>query len=267
MNKEIKSRQAAGALKPNTGDWLKKMKTLQKENPVRIITYDTENIDGKNMTPLSTQRVIKEMNDQILKAGVMDDCLFTTGVGIHQMVACQLLTWTQPNQMISSGSLGTMGVALGFVIGCMLAHGHKMCIAVDGDGSFNMTFTELKTVAQEKLPVKLLVLDNDAQMMVQYWQRLFHDERFLAVRNTRNPDYVQLAQSFGIKSLYCDREEDLVERMDQFLFEDPEEPVLMHVRVERTPCLPLVAPGQPLQDMILRDDVPFLHIDKNNAPS
>ena len=124
---------------------------------------------------------------------------------------------------------------------------------------------ELKTVAEEKIPVKILILDNDGQMMVEYWQRLFHDNRLLAVRNSANPDYAKLAGAFGIKSLYCDAQEDLEEVMRQFLEDDSEEPVVFHARIERTPCLPLVAPGQPLQDMILEDV--DIDVDGAAAPS
>merc|ERR1711976_209004 len=145
----------------------------------------------------------------------------------------------------------------GFVIGCKLANGHKICIAVDGDGSFNMTFTELKTVAEQKIPVKIMILDNESQMMLEYWQRLFHDERYLAVTNTVNPDYGKLADSFGIKNLYVDCEENLEEVMRQFLFEDPEEPVLLHARIE----------GAPLQDMILEDKETEGGFDASAAPS
>lgn len=251
-------------------------KSLETEFPVKIPFFPTEKIANSNdggattevdRTRMSAQSVVSEMNRQLLQAGVMDDCVFSTGVGIHQMVAAQLITWTQPKQMVSSGSLGTMGVALGFVIGCKLANGHKICIAVDGDGSFNMTFTELKTVAEQKIPVKIMILDNESQMMVEYWQRLFHDERYLAVTNTVNPDYGKLADSFGIKNLYVDCEENLEEVMRQFLFEDPEEPVLLHARIERTPCLPLVAPGAPLQDMILEDKETEGGFDASAAPS
>ena len=87
----------------------------------------------------------------------------------------------------------------------------------------------------------------------------------MAVRNSANPDYSTLASAFGIKSVYCDAEEDLEDAMKDFLFGDPGEPVLFHVRVERTPCLPLVAPGQPLDDMILEDVE--VEVDGSAAPS
>eukprot|EP00934_Nitzschia_sp_Nitz4_P007673 Nitzschia sp. Nitz4//scaffold3_size479765//62935//65268//NITZ4_000023-RA/size479765-processed-gene-0.50-mRNA-1//1//CDS//3329550527//7663//frame0 len=247
-------------IKPQTSKWISHMKELQKEYPITIPTYET--IDGS--TAMSAQRVIQEMNNQILAADKMDDAIFTTGVGIHQMVAAQLITWTKPRQMLSSGSLGTMGVALGYCIGAKLANPDKLVVAVDGDGSFNMTFTELKTLVEQGIPIKIMILDNESQMMVEYWQKLFHDERLLAVRNI-NPDYTTLAKAFGIKSVYCDREEDLHGKMKEFLFDYDNEPVLFHVRVNRTPCLPLVAPGQPLDDMILEDI--NVEVDPGAAPS
>jgi len=278
INAEIRSQRAKDPFQAglNTGAWLQRKRELQDEFPVKVPFFPTETVtpdgsDGSNLaftrTRMSAQSVVSEMDRQILAAGKMDDCVFSTGVGIHQMVTAQLITWTQPKQMVSSGSLGTMGVALGFVIGCKLANGKKMCIAVDGDGSFNMTFTELKTVAEQNIPVKILILDNESQMMVEYWQRLFHDERYLAVTNTVNPNYGKLAESFGIKNLYADSQEDLPEVMRQFLFEDPDKPVIMHARIERTPCLPLVAPGAPLQDMILEDLETDYGFDPSAAPS
>ena len=247
-------------LVPETDNWIAKMKQLQADYPIKIPKFPT--VNGK--TRMSAQSVIQEMNRQILAAGKMDDAIFSTGVGIHQMVAAQLITWTQPRQMLSSGSLGTMGVALGYCIGAKLANCGKLVIAVDGDGSFNMTFTELKTVAEQGIPIKIMILDNESQMMVEYWQRLFHNERLLAVRNI-NPDYQTLANAFRIKNVHCDCEEEIEEKMREFLFDYDDEPVLFHVRINRTPCLPLVAPGQPLDDMILEDIE--VEVDPGAAPS
>jgi len=157
-----------------------------------------------------------------------------------------------------------MGVSLGYCIGAKLANDKKICISIDGDGSFNMTFTELKTVAEQGIPIKILLLDNESQMMVEYWQRLFHDDRKLAVRN-ENPDYQILAKAFGIRSFYANSEDGLKEKMREFLFNYPDEPVLFHIRIRRTPCLPLVAPGQPLDDMILQDIE--VDVDQSAAPS
>mmetsp|Transcript_34654 Transcript_34654/g.81718 ORF Transcript_34654/g.81718 Transcript_34654/m.81718 type:complete len:801 (-) Transcript_34654:2076-4478(-) len=260
-------------LVPNTSEWLERKSDLQAKFPITIPKFAQESFtmvddDGTEKTatrkPLSAQSVIRAMDKELLKAGRIDDAIFTTGVGIHQMVAAQLITWTQPRQMLSSGSLGTMGVSLGYCIGAKLANDKKLCISVDGDGSFNMTFTELKTVAEQGIPIKILLLDNESQMMVEYWQRLFHNDRKLAVRN-QNPDYSTLASAFGIRSMTVDCESELEDKMREFLFDYPDEPVLFHVRIRRTPCLPLVAPGQPLDDMIMEDiDV---EVDQSAAPS
>jgi acetolactate synthase-1/2/3 large subunit len=260
-------------LVPKTSEWLQKMAELQKEYPITIPKFNPETItmadeNGVEKTatrkPLSAQSAIRAMDQAFLKADRIDDAIFTTGVGIHQMVAAQLITWTQPRQMLSSGSLGTMGVSLGYCIGAKLANDKKICVSVDGDGSFNMTFTELKTVAEQGIPIKILLLDNESQMMVEYWQRLFHADRKLAVRN-QNPDYSTLASAFGIRSITADSEDGLEEKMNAFLFDYPDEPVLFHVRIKRTPCLPLVAPGQPLDDMILEDI--NVEVDQSAAPS
>jgi acetolactate synthase-1/2/3 large subunit len=260
-------------LEVQTADWVAKKKALEAEYPITIPTFkrETYSKEGDNgvmetatRQKMSGQRVVQELDRQLLAANKMDDAIFTTGVGVHQMIAAQLITWTQPRQMLSSGSLGTMGVSLGYCIGAKLANCDKIVISVDGDGSFNMTFTELKTVAEQGIPIKIMILDNEGQMMVEYWQRLFHDARYLAVRN-ENPDYVTLAKAFGIKAIYCDSEDDIQEKMREFLFDDPEEPVLFHVRINRTPCLPLVAPGQPLDDMILEDI--DIEVDQSAAPS
>ena len=275
VNAELGLGGAAEAKKPvtTTRSWLKYKAELEKEYPVPVPQYLPETVqvrgaDGseheETRTKMSSQYVIKKMNEVILAADRMDDCFFSTGVGIHQMVAAQHITWTKPRQMLSSGSLGTMGVCLGYTIGSKLANPQAICIGIDGDGSFNMTFTELKTVAEQGIPIKMLILDNESQMMVEYWQRLFHGERYLAVRNT-NPDYVQLAESFRIKSVYCDHAEDLEAKLREFLFEDPDEPVLFHCRVERTPCMPMVAPGKALDDMIHRDEA--FEVDPTAAPS
>ena len=258
----------------NTEEWLQRMRSLKKDFPIGIPKFPTQQVtivneDGEEetvpRTPMSAQTVVQELNMQLIDAGKIDDAIFTTGVGIHQMVTAQLITWTQPRQMLSSGSLGTMGVSTGYAIGAKLAQWGKIVISIDGDGSFNMTFTELKTIAEQKIPVRILILDNESQMMVEYWQRLFHEKRYLAVRNSQNPDYSKLAGAFGIKAIHCDCVEDLPSKMAEFVNADPNEPILFHVRVERTPCLPLVAPGQRLENMILEDE--DFEVDPAAAPS
>jgi len=250
-------------LTPTTKPWLSKKALLEKEYPVTIPKFDPIEVEGVTKTPMSAQHVIATLNQILLNKKLIDKCLFSTGVGIHQMVAAQLITWTKTRQMLSSGSLGTMGVSLGYCIGAQLANPTKICISIDGDGSFNMTFTELKTIAEQNIPIKIIILDNEGQMMVEYWQKLFCGDRLIAVRN-QNPDYCRLADSFGIQNLYCDHEEDLQDKLEEFLHTT--KPVLFHVKIQRTPCLPLVAPGQAIDNMILVDEQ-TQDVDQTATPS
>jgi acetolactate synthase-1/2/3 large subunit len=238
--------------KPRT-EWLDSMNNYKKNNQILIPTY----ADGS----LSVQRVIEEMNSQI--EPYREKCIFSTGVGVHQMVAAQLITWVNPRSMISSGSLGTMGVSLGYAIGAKLADKNKIVISIDGDGSFNMTNTELKTIMDLQIPVKILLVNNNSEMMVEYWQKLFFEGRYISTDNN-NCDYNKLAEAYGIKNLYCDNEKDLKEKMDEFL--DYKGPILFHVKINKTPCLPLVSPGKSIDNMIL-NDTGYDDIDRSEVPS
>jgi len=238
--------------KPRT-EWLDSMNNYKKNNQILIPTY----ADGS----LSVQRVIEEMNSQI--EPYREKCIFSTGVGVHQMVAAQLITWVNPRSMISSGSLGTMGVSLGYAIGAKLADKNKMVISIDGDGSFNMTNTELKTIMDLQIPVKILLVNNNSEMMVEYWQKLFFEGRYISTDNN-NCDYNKLAEAYGIKNLYCDNEKDLKEKMNEFL--DYKGPILFHVKINKTPCLPLVSPGKSIDNMIL-NDTGYDDIDRSEVPS
>jgi acetolactate synthase-1/2/3 large subunit len=165
--------------------------------------------------------------------------------------------------MLSSGSLGTMGVSLGYAIGAKLADDTKTVISIDGDGSFNMTNTELKTIMDLQIPVKILLLNNNSEMMVEYWQKLFFDGRYVSTNN-ENCDYNKLAEAYNIHNLYCDNEKDLDKKMSEFL--DYKGPILFHVKIQKTPCLPLVSPGKSIDNMILVDDM-YTEIDKSEVPS
>lgn len=234
-------------------EWLDKMNNYKKNNQILIPTF----ADGS----LSVQRVIEEMNTQI--KSYREKCIFSTGVGVHQMVAAQLITWVKPRSMVSSGSLGTMGVSLGYAIGAKLADKDKVVISIDGDGSFNMTNTELKTIMDLQIPVKILLLNNNSEMMVEYWQKLFFDGRYISTDNN-NCDYNKLADAYDIKNLYCNNEKNLKEKMDEFL--EYEGPILFHVEIKKTPCLPLVSPGKSIDNMIL-NDTGYDDIDRSEVPS
>jgi len=202
---------------------------------------------------IKTQQVIEATNDFLQKSGWMDskDVFFCTGVGNHQMMSCQFIRWNRPRQMITSGSLGVMGAGLPFSVGVQVANPKALTILIDGDGSFGMTNMDLQTVVRYNLPVKIAIMNDARQQMVWIWQRLFFDGRHISVDNV-NPDFVKLAQAWGMEAAMCDNEADLPAAVEKWLNFDG--PMLMDFRVVPDICLPMVAPGKALDEMILLED-------------
>jgi acetolactate synthase-1/2/3 large subunit len=202
---------------------------------------------------IKTQQVIEATNDYIQKSGLLDEkeVYFCTGVGNHQMMTAQFIRWSQPRTMITSGSLGVMGAGLPFAIGTQVANPKAMTILIDGDGSFGMTHMDLQTIVRYRLPVKIAVMNDARQQMVWIWQRLFFDGRYISVDNV-NPDFVQLAKAWGIEAMSCDNKDDLPGVIEKWLTFDG--PMLVDFRVVPDICLPMVAPGKALDEMILLED-------------
>ena len=178
--------------------------------------------------------------------------IFTTGVGNHQMQTYQFIKSQYPKKIISSGSLGVMGVGLPYSIGAQIANPDKLIINIDGDSSFNMTMSDLKTIRENNLPIKIAIMNNNAQMMVTIWEKLFFNERYTATLNSNNPDYKALGNSFGIESISCNNRNELENKIDYFI--NYKGPILCEFNIERDICLPLVKPGCALDDMLLPED-------------
>jgi acetolactate synthase I/II/III large subunit len=176
----------------------------------------------------------------------------TTGVGNHQMQSYQFIKSHIPKTILSSGSLGVMGTGLPYAIGVQIANPDSLVIDIDGDSSFNMTMSDLKTIKEHNLPIKIAIMNNNAQMMVTIWEKLFFNERYTATINTHNPNYADIASAFGIKSLICDHPSNLDSTLDDFL--NYEGAVLCEFKIEKDICLPLVSPGCALNEMILPNE-------------
>ena len=196
-----------------------------------------------------------------------DKVIFTTGVGNHQMQTYQYIKSHFPKKILSSGSLGVMGAGLPYGIGAKIANPDNMVIVIDGDSSFNMTCTDMKTIVENDIPVKIAIMNNGAQMMVNIWEKLFFEERYTATINERNPDFTMLAESYGIKGISCGRTEDLDKTLDEFI--NYPKAILCEFKIERGICLPLVGPGKALDNMLLPEDYnkDTTKIDKGMAPS
>jgi len=165
-------------------------------------------------SPLKPQQFIEELDRQT--RDYKEKVLMTTGVGQHQMWAAQFFRWRYPRTMITSGGLGTMGYGLPAAIGAKVACPDKVVIDIDGDASFCMTGMELATAVQFNIGVKVLILNNDFQGMVKQWQDLFYEERYSQTEMV-NPDFVKLAESIGAKALRIRTEEELPDKIAEFL--------------------------------------------------
>jgi acetolactate synthase I/II/III large subunit len=200
---------------------------------------------------IKTQDVLKELNKHVQLND--DKFIFTSGVGNHQMMSTQYINWKYPNRFISSGSLGVMGAGLPYAIGAQIANSDKTVIDIDGDSSFNMTSSDMKTIVENNLPIKILILNNETQDMVRIWEKIFFEGRITATSNTRNPDFKKLANAYGIYGLTCNNGKDLEDRMNDFI-QYNNGPILLECKVEPDICLPLVAPNAGLDEMILFDE-------------
>lgn len=202
---------------------------------------------------IKVQQVIEATNAFLHEKGWMDskEVFVSTGVGNHQMMACQFMRWTRPRSMITSGSLGVMGAGVPFAIGTQVAHPKALSILIDGDGSFNMTNMDLATIRRYNLPIKIAVMNDERQQMVWVWQRLFFEGRYISVLN-QNPDFVKLAEAHGISALRCSTEAELPQVIEKWLTHDG--PMLVDFKVVPDICLPMVAPGKALDEMIMLED-------------
>ena len=220
-------------------EWLNQIKEWKQTFPF----FYTPSNKG---TP-KTQEVIKKLYNYVNTKKLNDQMIITTGVGNHQMMAAQFYRWTHPRSILTSGSAGVMGAGLPFAIGAQIANPDKTVVLIDGDSSFNMTFNDLGLVAEKKLPLKIIIMNDGRQQMVHIWQKLFFNNRFVGTNNY-NPDYVKLGDAFGIDSILCDRVDD-IESSIELLMEN-KNPMILEFKIEPDICLPLVAPGKNLDEMI-----------------
>ena len=168
--------------------------------------------------------------------------VITCDVGQHQMWVAQHCGVHEPTQHLSSGGLGTMGFGLPAAIGAQIGRPDVSVINVTGDGSIMMNIQELATLGRYQLPVKIVLLDNSGLGMVRQWQELFLEERFSETDLSDNPDFVRVAESFGL-SAFAVRQRDQEAQAIRRLLETPG-PVLVHVILDpRANVWPMVPPG------------------------
>jgi len=231
--------------KGDTKEWIKQTQKWRKKYPLKY----------KKHGGLKSEYVLDELH-RITKG----KAIITTDVGQHQMWAAQYLLIDERFHWITSGGAGTMGFGFPAAIGAQLAHPDSLVVAVVGDGGFQMTQAELATAMNNKLPIKILILDNKYLGMVRQWQDIFFDNRLSGVDMVGNPNFVKLAEAYGCKGFRIKRNADVTKVLTEAMAYN-NGPCIIHAEVEKADnVFPMVPAGAPYESMML--ERPKVEIEK-----
>ncbi|WP_407421728.1 acetolactate synthase large subunit [Methanobrevibacter sp.] len=214
--------------------WADMIKQKKQELLPRV-TYDD--------VPLKPQSVIKEISEVLTP-----DSILTTDVGQNQMWAAHFYNTQKPRKFISSGGLGTMGFGFPSAIGAKVACPDDPVVSINGDGGFLMVCQELATVREYDIPVIAVVLENRTLGMVYQWQSLLYDERHSQTLIGNSPDFVKLAESFGVNAVKITEPGETKEALSSAIKDN--EPILLNVVVDSEESLPMLPPGAGINEMI-----------------
>ncbi len=198
---------------------------------------------------IKPQYVLQRLNEMTRDK----DVYFTTEVGQHQMWAAQYLGFDEPNRWMTSGGLGTMGYGLPSAMGVQIAHPESLVIDISGEASFLMNMQELSTIAQYRLPVKCLILNNFYMGMVRQWQELLHGGRYSESYMDSLPDFVKLADTFGMVGLRTTKPGEVDDLLKEMI--EIDRPVIADVQVDPAEnCFPMIPSGAAHNEMLLGPD-------------
>lgn len=231
LNKVVESNQHV--------DWIARLDDWRREHP---------GLDIRDSESVLPQYVVKQIYE-VTKG----KATIVTGVGQHQMWAAQHYHYDHPNSFITSGGLGTMGYGLPASIGAQMGRPKATVWCLDGDGSFQMTIQELATIQQERLPIKIAIFNNGFLGMVRQWQEMFFGKRYVATPLS-GPDFVKVAEAYGIPGAMAKRKEDVVPAIEQAMKEPG--PFLIDFRIEpEENVYPMVKLGGSLIELLEGEEI------------
>ena len=216
--------------------WWERIEALARAVPARL--------RGRADNEIKPQYMI-----QALYEATGGDAIVTSDVGQHQMWAAQYYDFPAPRRWINSGGLGTMGFGLPAAMGAAVGCPDRTVCCIAGDGSVQMNAQELATCAQEKIPIKVFIMNNGYLGMVRQWQELFWDGRYSHVETGDYPDFVKLAEAYGATGMRFEDKSTLVEDMKRAIATDG--PVVVDVKVTREEnTYPMIPAGQAAREMV-----------------
>ena len=221
-------------------EWLTSFEKAYKTEYEKVICKDLYP-DKEGLTMGETIRLVSEKTNH--------EAIIVTDVGQHQMVAARYFKFKHSRSFVSSGGLGTMGYGLPAAMGAQLAAPNRTVVTIIGDGGFQMTIQELGTIVQNKLPVKIVLLNNNFLGMVRQWQQLFFEKRY-SFTELVNPDFLMIAKGFGMEGQKVTSRENLDAAVQKMI--DYDGPYLLEVVVEKEDnVFPMVPAGASVSHIIL----------------
>ncbi|MDD4144578.1 MAG: biosynthetic-type acetolactate synthase large subunit, partial [Prolixibacteraceae bacterium] len=209
---------------------------------------EQEKIINKDLYPKKPGLTMGEVV-RIASEKTNHEAILVTDVGQHQMIASRYFKFKHPRSFVTSGGLGTMGFGLPASMGAQIGAPDRKVVTFIGDGGFQMTIQELGTIAQNKLPIKIIVLNNHFLGMVRQWQQLFFEKRY-SFTELQNPDFITIAKGFGIDGSSVENRDHLEASIQKMI--DHDGPYVLEVTIEKEDnVFPMVPAGASVSDIML----------------
>ena len=216
-------------------DWIRECDRLRAEHPSLFI---------RKSDVLLPQQVLKELSDE-----TNGESIIVTGVGQHQMWAAQHYGYKEPNSLITSGGSGAMGFEVPAALGAKVGRPEKTVWSIAGDGGFQMTLCDLATAVENNIDVKYAILNNGSLGMVRQWQDFFYDKDFFSTIYSHNPDFVKLAEAYGIRGIRVTKQEEVSGAIQEAM-ETPGPVVVDFVVKEDEFVFPMIPAGESVHEML-----------------